>query len=103
VPDLSPAAIQAAAQALLATWVERKDPEETARLSDLARETARDVLAAAAPLIRAEALEQAAKAIEARTDGNPFDGSEIVSDEFEWNKVARFVRGLAEEGTKESA
>jgi hypothetical protein len=101
VPDLSPAVIQAAANALLATWHPRDNPEEQARLVYAAHETATEIMAAAAPLIRAEALERALAAITAQRDDEPCmvtewsDGYESGVDHCE-----TAIRGLVEEGTE---
>jgi hypothetical protein len=100
VSDLSPAVIQAAAQAMAQFnqgpyW--RKFLEHDVMYVDFATAA----LAAAAPLIRAEALERALAAITAQRDDEPCmvtewsDGYESGVDHCE-----TAIRGLVEEGTE---
>jgi hypothetical protein len=99
VPDLSPAVIQAAANALHAKcethWASLPDDiarGTTMHWADAHYDAATAALAAAAPLIRAEALEEAAEAIEAvhLISGNKPIGPSMY---------AAAVRGLVEDPT----
>jgi hypothetical protein len=92
--------IQAAANALLATWHPRDNPEEQARLVYAAHETATEIMAAAAPLIRAAVLEEAAKAVEAAGDGFKPELGPLGDGCWYADLYATFLRGLAEEGTE---
>jgi hypothetical protein len=109
--DLSPAVIQAAAQALHAKcethWASLPDDiarGTTMHWADAHYDAARVALAAAAPLIRAEALEDAASAItnaKKEWQGEPpdfFYGLTIAAELLTLRAAA--VRGLVEEGTK---
>jgi hypothetical protein len=87
--DLSPAVIQAAAQAI--------DNEYAVFCSTCDATLA---LAAAAPLIRAEALRDAATKVEATGDGFKPEIGPLGDGGWYADLYATFLRGLAEEGTE---
>jgi hypothetical protein len=107
MPDLSPAVIQAAANALHAKcethWASLPDDiasGTTMHWADAHYDAATLALAAAAPLIRAEALRDAATKVEATGDGFKPELGPLGDGCWYAEDYARFIRGLVEEGTK---
>jgi hypothetical protein len=99
--DLSPAVIQAAAQAIdkgTSQDCVHNDDNEYAVFCSTCDATL--ALAAAAPLIRAEALRDAATKVEATGDGFKPEIGPLGDGGWYADLYATFLRGLAEEGTE---